>query len=83
MSHGPIEQEHLKVMNDIGRLLDAAINKGEKPRRYGFTLLVFGLNTTEGRMNYISNASRADMLVALKEFIAHNEGRVQETDTPQ
>ena len=49
---------------------------------YGFCLLVFPLADTEGdmngRMNYISNAERRDMLIAMKEFIARNEGRVPE-----
>jgi hypothetical protein len=39
---------------------------------------VFPLNTGEGRMNYISNANREDMVVALKEFIAASEGRAHD-----
>lgn len=31
-----------------------------------------------GRMNYMSNAQRKDMIVALKELIATFEGRAQE-----
>ena len=70
MSHGPIEAEHLATMNAVaGTLLEVFPTMG-------FTLLVFPLNNPEGRMNYISNARREDMLVAMKEFIANMEGRV-------
>ena len=77
----PIEPNLRKLMNDIGRLIGAALkdtvaHTGEK---YGFTLLMFGLSGDESmRMNYISSVERADMLVAMKEFIARNEGRYEE-----
>jgi hypothetical protein len=66
----PIEEKYAVEMNEIGRILDHALHGG------GFCLLVFDRNTTQGRMNYISNAVREDMLVALKEFIANAEGRM-------
>jgi hypothetical protein len=34
-------------------------------------------------VNYVSNAQRPDMLVAVKEWLARAEGRVIETDTLQ
>ena len=45
----------------------------------GFALLVFDLNRIEGgRINYISNADRADMMTALRAFVADRDpqGRV-------
>lgn len=40
------------------------------------TLLISPFNAPEGaRTNYVSNANRADMLVALKEIVARFEGR--------
>lgn len=46
----------------------------------GFALLVFELNKVEGgRVNYISNAKREDMLAAMREFVARAEGRVHES----
>jgi hypothetical protein len=49
----------------------------------GVGLMVFDLDKP-GRMNWISNANRADMIVAMKEFIARNEGRVMaKPDRPQ
>lgn len=76
MPHQPIEEEQRITMTDIGRMLAEAIGEG-----YGFMFLVFKKNTTEGRMNYISNADRADMLIALKELIANMEGRGPDSGT--
>ena len=68
----------------IARVLDAAFNGDERPRRIGFALLVFEFGKTEGgRVNYVSNADRDDMLVAVREWLARAEGRVIETDTKQ
>jgi hypothetical protein len=75
----PIEAPMRKVMNDIGNLLGDAIR--ESGGGYGFALLVFPFGDDPGgRMNYVSNARREDMLVAMKEFIARNEGRYEEAD---
>jgi hypothetical protein len=70
--HREIEQRHHKSMNDVASLM-TKIFKG-----YGFALFIFPFDGDSGRMNYISNAAREDMLVALKEFIANNEGRAHE-----
>jgi hypothetical protein len=67
-THGPIEERHREAMNELGHVL-ADIFKG-----YGFALLVFDFNQS-GRMNYLSNAARPEMLAAMKEFIANAEGR--------
>lgn len=73
MDHQGIENKHRKVMNILAGVIDDAV------QGHGFCLLVFPFADADGgmkgRMNYISNANRADMLVAMKEFIAHNEGR--------
>jgi hypothetical protein len=77
MTHEPIEDKYRDSMNEIGRVLAAALDGA------GFCLLVFGRNTDKGRMNYISNANRQDMLTALKEFIALNEGRMMPPATDE
>lgn len=69
-----IEEQHRKVMNEVAHLLDQCF-KG-----FGFTLLVFDWGD-KGRMNYISNARREDMLTAMREFIAKHEGRAH--DAPE
>ncbi|MFM0008308.1 hypothetical protein PQR57_46340 [Paraburkholderia dipogonis] len=56
-------------MNDVASVM-ANIFKS-----YGFAIFVFPFNGDRGRMNYISNAEREDMVAALKEFIANSEGR--------
>ena len=64
--------------------LDLAFNGDERPRTTGFALFWFEFGQTEnGRVNYVSNASRADMLVAVREWLARAEGRVIETETRQ
>ena len=70
----PIEHGYRAQMNDIARLLDRALNGGERPRKHGFALLMFEFGDDK-RMNWISNASRDDMLSALKEMVAKFEGR--------
>lgn len=78
----PIQPEYLETMNLLARRLDEIFN-GEAPdvgvwvKRTGFALLVFPFDAP-GRCNYISNAERADMLTAMKEFIARAEGRMSE-----
>jgi len=78
VAHEEIEARHRAVMNDIAKLLEGAFNP-DGGKDYGFTLLVFSMNDGgKGRMNYISNAVRADMLTAMKELIANFEGRVMD-----
>ena len=76
----PIQPDLIEIMNNIAKLL----SKIFKP--YGFSLLVFPFAQNDkgnGRMNYISNANREDMLAAMKEFIANAEGRLQHHTTKQ
>lgn len=66
--HDKIQPELIEDMNKVA----AALNEIFKP--YGFCLLIFPFGENkESRMNYISNAARTEMLIALKEFIANNE----------
>lgn len=74
----PIEEHIRELMQQIGAILLLAIQ--ETNANYGFALLMFEYGA-EGRMNYISSASRRDMVAALKEFIAKNEGTYQEEST--
>ena len=64
----PIQPEVRERMNEVASLIGAALPEG-----YGFALLVFDSNTSKGFMNYISNAERADMKRALREFLEHME----------
>ena len=66
MSEQPIEEDKHEAMNAVAAALKEAFPE------LGFCLLVFEFGD-KGRMNYISNAHRADMLIAMKEFISNNE----------
>lgn len=71
---GPIKVEQKERMNKVGKILDDYFNP-DKTRKWGFALFVFPFGLTpHGRINYLSNASRRDMLIAMKEFIAKHEG---------
>lgn len=73
----PIEPALRGIMNDIGRVIAQAMRETAGPR-YGFALFMFGLEGDEkGRMNYLCNCNRSDMIAALKEFIARAEGRYE------
>lgn len=66
-------------MNQIAQGLDDAFNGSVRPKKIGFVLLMaeFG-NTDGGRVNYISNGERADMIAMMKEWLARAEGRYAE-----
>jgi hypothetical protein len=67
------------AMQMMAETLDGFLNGDRAPKRIGFALLVFPFDAPPGaRTNYISNADRATMVVALKEIVARFEGRHQE-----
>ena len=67
----PIETQYRENMNALASGISSILGPG-----VGFALLVFPLGSApDGRVNYISNAQRKDMLVAMKEFIARAEGQ--------
>ena len=77
-THGPIEPQMFKDMNEIGIILDHALNPqlevgGE--RQWGFALITFkfGEPDDSSRINYISSAPRKEMIKALEEFIERNK----------
>lgn len=64
--------------------LDAILNGSDGPKETGFAVFVFKFgDTAGGKVNYVSNASRADMIVAVKEWLARHEGRYAGTETKQ
>jgi hypothetical protein len=77
-THGPVDPQLVAAMNELAHLIDGTFNgeaKGEE-RKWGFCLLAFPFgDSIDGRMNYISNTDRADIIVALKELLARFEGR--------
>ena len=81
----PVSSEYRQMLNELARGIDAVLNGNERPKRLGFCLLMFefGINDGSGRVNYISNADRRDMLVAVKEWLARAEGRAADISTVQ
>jgi len=72
-------------MNELAKHLDAYFN-GDGQKKIGFALLVYNLGEQiegTGRINYLGNGKRGDVLIALKELIARWEGRYDETETKQ
>lgn len=88
MTHGPIEAAQREMMNEIARLLDRTFNgdrQGDE-RKVGFALLTYRMGedlTGTGRINYIGNGERSQMLIALKELVARWEGRVPNVESKQ
>lgn len=78
MTHGPIETDQRAMMNAIAKVLDDQFNpKGEKKIAFVLLIAKFG-DIAEGRVNYISNGNRPDIVSMMKETIARFEGRYVE-----
>lgn len=81
MTHGPIQEEQRQLMNALASSLDAVFNPEGLPglprsKKIGFVLLTayFG-EIDNGRVNYISNGEREDMVAMLKELLDRFEGQ--------
>lgn len=74
----PIQPQFRAAMNEIAEALDDIFN-GAGERKVGFVLLSFEFGKTDGgRVNYISNGERCDMIAAMREFLGRAEGRVSD-----
>lgn len=72
----PIEQHHKAAMNSLASLLDKHFNPIQGVKSIGFVLLIAEFGKIEdGRVNYISNGERGDIIAMMKEYIARHEGR--------
>ncbi|MFT3967614.1 MAG: hypothetical protein QM690_17200 [Sphingobium sp.] len=75
----PIQKQHRANMNAIAQALDDQFNGSKRPKKVAFVLLLAAFDKIEGgRVNYISNAERADTISMMKEWIARAEGRYAE-----
>lgn len=75
----PQEQEDAQVVALLPAL--AEVVNSALPYRWGFILLAFPFGTG-GRMNYVSNADRPDVVRALYEFIEATKGQWLEHEPP-
>lgn len=80
--HGTIDPRYVERMNALAEVIDEFLNEDlPTPRNIGFMLLVFEFGNPNvgirqelpARMNYISNAQRADMLTAMRELLKNFE----------
>lgn len=70
----PIDPRYHELMNALAEGIDQVLGG------VAFALLVFEHGKTDGgRVNYIGNANREDMIAAMREFIARAEGRMHDT----
>jgi hypothetical protein len=75
----PIQAQYREGMNALAKTLDEQFNGGRHPKKIGFVLLMAEFGQIEGgRVNYISNGERSDMIAMMKEWLARAEGRYQE-----
>lgn len=81
MTDAEVEARHKETMKELGRLLDISLNPDGVPK-FCFCLLIteFG-DVPANKMSYISNATREDMLVVLKEFISRSEIVLKQDET--
>jgi hypothetical protein len=80
MSSRDFEAEDARVrakMKDLAKLVDKHL-----PYGWGFVVLAFSFGG-EGRMNYISNAQRKDVVRAMYEFIEATKAQYGEHEPPQ
>ncbi|MEI4473217.1 hypothetical protein [Frigidibacter sp. MR17.24] len=77
-----IQAQYHAVMNRIAKDIDVALNGRRKPSKrptVGFILLTAEFGKIDGgRVNYISNGEREDMIAMLREYLARIEGRYSE-----
>lgn len=78
----PIEPKHIEMMQAVARGIDEIFNPGLKghDRTVGWVLMAFDFGEGSGRANYISNASREDVIVLLKEQLARFEGMPESSE---
>lgn len=76
MTSEPISPELIKRMNEVARFLDEIFNGINEPKKIGFALLTYKFGEQiegTGRVNYIGNGERKDVVNALRELIGRWE----------
>lgn len=82
----PIQTAYRQQMREVARTLDVVFNgtaanePGRGRRKVAFVLLTAEFDKVEdGRVNYISNGDRADIVAMMKELIARFEGQPEQS----
>lgn len=75
----PIQEQYRQRMTRLAKQIDEGLNGRRRPGKkpvLGFILLTAEFGKIEGgRVNYISNGERADMIAMMREYLARLEGR--------
>lgn len=75
LGSAPVEKEFIERMKAVAIGIDQYLNAPGVPKEIGFVVLMFKFGETQGgRMNYMSNANRADVINALTEQLAYFKG---------
>lgn len=81
LGDAPIEERYREHMNALANAIDEYLNgppeERAEPKKNGFIVIMFEFGL-KGRANYISNASRQDVITLLKEQLARFEGFPQQ-----
>jgi hypothetical protein len=64
-----------KQARDVAKAIDEALNENRHRGRVGFALFVFDFGE-KGNLAYVSNAQRADMIAAVKEWLEKQEAGI-------
>ena len=76
-----ISDRYVQRMNELAHLLDDLFNGDTRPKRTAFVLLITEFDNMAGRVNYISNGQRSDIVTMLKEVTARFEGQPEQQGT--
>ena len=82
-TEGLISKEYFEQMNALAHAIDELFNGTSKglERKTGFVLLCFPFGEQiDGRINYISNGERSDVVNSLKEFLARFQGQIKDNE---
>lgn len=80
-SDNEIQAKYKRDMNELARALDDVFNGNVRPKKVAFVLLISEFGITTGRVNYISNGERSDIVTMLKEITARFEGQPEQSGT--
>lgn len=76
-----IETRYYREMRTLASALDDCFNGDRRPKNVCFVLLVTEFGNMAGRVNYISNGERSDIVTMLKEVTARFEGQPEQKGT--
>lgn len=74
-SDNMIEPTYRNKMNVLAHFLDYEFNGDREPKKVAFVMFISEFNAMQGRVNFISNAKREDIIVMLKEILARFDGQ--------